>query len=62
MGKRFSRGNKGCLGAELCASLTTASGHDGTSGAGAHAGAETVVLCATTVIRLKCALAHLDNS
>ena len=60
--KRFSRGNKSYLGAELSASLTTAGGHDGTSGAGAHAGAETVVLCATAVVGLKCALAHVDNS
>lgn len=60
--KRFSRGNKGYLRAELCAPLATASGHDGTSGAGAHAGAEAVVLCTTAVVGLKCALAHFGNS
>lgn len=43
---------------QLCAALATTSGNDGTACAGAHAGTETVHLCATAVIGLKRTLAH----
>src|SRR5690606_3446952 len=45
-------------GGELGAALGAAAVEDGAAGAGAHAGAEAVLLGATTVVRLERALAH----
>ena len=41
---------------QLCAALLAASGHNCTTGAGAHASAETVLTCTATVVRLERAL------
>lgn len=55
---RLARASTGGLSREFGATLTTASGQNGASGAGAHAKAEAVHLGAAAVVRLERSLAH----
>lgn len=53
----WQHGGQRALSGEACATLLATSRHDGTTGAGAHAGTEAVLAGATTVVRLERTLA-----